>query len=189
MTEGELRGIEQLARKVPPGGCIVEAGSLYGFSSWTWAKSVDPSVTVFCIDPWQRDQWIIDLVETKIADCPRFGMDAFFHFTADCPNIVALKGYSPDGFRDWVRPIDIFFDDALHHNPFFRNSIRYWYTRMKPGGIMSGHDYCTSWPDVMNEVNLLAHELGITVHRRQWLWWLELPMSLPVLDRKWGRRA
>ena len=142
MTEGELRGIEQLARRVPPGGCIVEAGSLYGLSSWTWAKSVDPSVTVFCIDPWQRDQWIIDLVETKIADCPRFGMEAFSQFTADCPNIVPLRGYSPDDFKDWDRPIDIFFDDALHHNPFFRNSIRYWYTRDEAGGIMAGHDYC-----------------------------------------------
>jgi len=185
MTEGELRGLERLARNVPPGGCIVEAGSLYGLSSWTWAKSVDPSVTVYCIDPWKRDQWIVDLVETQIAGCPVFGFEAFSRFTVDCPNIVALKGYSPDDFLDWDKPIDIFFDDALHHNPFFRKSIRYWYTRMKPGGIMAGHDYCDEWPDVMSEVDSLARDLGITVHTRQWLWWLELPMSLPALHRKW----
>jgi hypothetical protein len=183
MSEGELRGLEQLARRAPRNGCIVEVGSLYGLSSWTWAKSADPSVTVHCIDPWRRDQWIIDLVETKIADCPPFGMDAFSRFVSDCPNIVAHQGFSPDDFRGWEQPIDIFFDDALHHNPFFRGSIRFWYSKMRPGGIMSGHDYCSTWPDVMNEVNSLAEEVDIVVHRRQWLWWIELPMSLPTLKR------
>jgi len=52
ITERELWAIETLAKFVPPGGIIVEVGSFLGLSSCAWAKSVHPSVTVYCIDPW-----------------------------------------------------------------------------------------------------------------------------------------
>jgi len=175
MTEGELRGIEGLARKVPKGGSIVEVGSLFGLSSYTWATTVDPSVTVHCIDPWVREQWIVDLVEAKIAGCPEFSIDAFKRYTRTCTNLTAHQGYSPREFGDWSGRVDLFFDDALHHNPYFRESIRFWLNKMKAGGIMCGHDYCDEWPDVKAEVNLLAGELGVLVHTRQWLWWIEIP--------------
>jgi len=178
MSEDELRGIEKLAQKVPKQGCVVEVGSLYGLSSFTWATSVDPSVTVHCIDPWVREPWIIALVESN-PSCPKFGFEAFRTFTASCPNIVPHKGYSPRDFKNWDRPVDIFFDDAVHQNPFIRESLRFWLTKMQPGGIMCGHDYCKEWPDVIIEVNRLACDLGVAVHTRQWLWWIELPNRMP----------
>ena len=184
MTKGELQGIETLASRVPPGGCVVEVGSLYGLSSWTWAKSVDPSVTVYCVDPWKREQWIIDLVETKIKDCPVFSVEAFQKYTADCPNIVPMRGYSPDDFLKWSKPVNLFFDDAMHHNPFIRASLRFWIKKVLPGGVMCGHDYCEEWPDVVAEVNDLAAELGVSVNCREHLWWLEVP-SRPA-RRMWS---
>lgn len=175
MTKEELPGIEVLAARVPARGCIVEVGSLYGLSSWTWAQSVDPSVAVYCLDPWKREQWIIDLVKSKIKDCPVFSFEAFQAFTAECGNIVPKQGYSPDDFLDWRRPVDVFFDDALHHNPFIRNSLRFCLKRMRPGGVMCGHDYCEEWPDVVTEVNELAAELGARVNCRERLWWFDVP--------------
>ena len=47
----------ELARRVPPGGIIVEAGSLYGLASWHISKACHPGVTVFCIAPWERANW------------------------------------------------------------------------------------------------------------------------------------
>jgi hypothetical protein len=186
MTEGELLGIESLAISVPSRGCVVEVGSLYGLSSWAWAKSVDPSVTVYCLDPWKREQWIIDLVEVKFKNCPEFSFEAFQKYTADCTNIVPMRGYSPNDFLEWSRPVDLFFDDALHHNPFIRNSLRFWLKKMRPGGIMCGHDYCEEWSDVVAEVSDLAAELGVSVGCRERLWWFEVP-SNPVrrLSQLW----
>ena len=46
-TERELWAIEAMAKSVPPGGVVVEVGSYLGLSSYAWAKSVDPSVTVY----------------------------------------------------------------------------------------------------------------------------------------------
>lgn len=53
MTDGELRRLIDLARAVPPGGVIVEVGSLYGLSAWHMAKHCSPGTRVFCIDPWK----------------------------------------------------------------------------------------------------------------------------------------
>ena len=175
MTEGELRCLEYLSSFVPESGVVVEIGSLYGLSSYTWSTSVPASATVHCIDPWVREAWVIELVEKKIRNCPTFGYSAFAGFTRSCTNIVAQQGYSPDDFLDWETPVDLFFDDALHHNPGFRRNLRFWHKKVRPGGIMCGHDYCAEWPDVVREVDKLALELGVKVKTRQWVWWFEIP--------------
>jgi len=185
MTEGELRGIEELARRVPSGGSIVETGSLYGLSSYTWATSVEPSVTVYCIDPWIREPWIIQMVENQVPNCPRFSLRAFQHYTKSCTNIVPIVGYSPQDMSGWEEPVDLFFDDSMHHNPFFRRNLRFWLRKMRPGGIMCGHDYCSEWQDVIAEVDQLAREIGVDVHTRERLWWVELPKKLPGRLTQW----
>lgn len=185
MTEIELQAVESIARRVPKGGNVVEAGSLFGLSSYTWATTVDPSVTVHCIDPWVREPWVIDLVENKIPGCPEFSYEAFQHFTRSCSNIVPRRGYSPQDFKDWSIPVDVFFDDAMHHDPFFTDSIEFWKHKVLPGGVMCGHDYCSEWPDVMRGVDKLAGELGATVNTQEWFWWIDMPLvSSPKPKRK-----
>ncbi|MEJ0050902.1 MAG: class I SAM-dependent methyltransferase [Methylovirgula sp.] len=175
MTENELRGIEAIAAGAPQNAQIVEIGSLFGLSSVTWASSAPLGSTVFCIDPWVREQWIIDLVETKIPNCPIFSREAFNNFTKSYKNITPLQGYSPQDFTNWRQPVDVLFDDAMHHNPFLRTNLRFWLQFMKPGAVMCGHDYCQMWPDVIAEVNLIAEELKIAVFTTETLWWMRMP--------------
>ena len=188
MTEGELRGIEWLAKKVPSGGTVVEIGSLYGRSSYTWSSSTDPSVTVYCVDPWIREPWIVELVEKRIPNCPKFSFEAFQNYTRSAKNIVPVRGYSPDDLVNWTTPVDLFFDDAMHTNPVFRKNLRFWLSKMRAGGIMCGHDYCRQWPDVIHEVDQLAKELNVEVKTRQWLWWIVLPTKLPRRFSRWMRQ-
>ncbi|SFV33169.1 class I SAM-dependent methyltransferase [Hyphomicrobium facile] len=180
MNYAELDFLQTLARKVPSKGVVVELGSLYGRSSFTWGTSVDPSVSVYCIDPWERDGWIMDLVEKCIPSCPPFGHEAFRRFTRGIPTIMPIIGRSPDDVRNWTRAVDVYFDDSMHHNPYFRDNLYFWLAFMKPGGIMCGHDYCAKWPDVCDEVDLLAEKLGASVGVVNSVWWLELPQKLPV---------
>ena len=174
MSEEELIFIERLASGVPPKGRIVELGSLFGRSSWAWAKSADPSVTVYCVDPWKRENWIGEL-ERKFGVA--FGVETFHRHTADCTNIVALPGYSPDDLGDWNLPLDIYFDDSVHNNPVFRQNLDFWVQHVKPGGIMCGHDYRPEFPDIVSEVNLLAERMGARVEVVGSLWMIELPAN------------
>lgn len=155
MTDAELLRLAELAHGVPPGGVIVEIGPLYGLSTWHLAQHCDPSVTVFCIDPWQRERWIIEAVE-EAQGAPPFSRAEFERYTADCRNIVMLQGYSPQVAAGWQLPIDLFVDDAVHENPTLGQSLAFWSSRLKPGGVASGHDCCDQWPDVRREATALA---------------------------------
>ncbi len=176
MTELELRAIETLASDAPENARIVEVGSLFGLSSYVWSKSAPPNATVFCIDPWVREPWIAEL-EATIPGCPEFCREAFDKYTRDCANIVPLRGYSPLDFKDWVEPVDIVFDDAVHSNPAFRKNVKFWLRHLKAGGILCGHDYSEEFPDVYRTVDKLAARLGATVQTVETFWWLINPKS------------
>jgi hypothetical protein len=172
MSERELRAIARIANSLPENSCIVETGSLFGLSSYVWAKSA-PKSTVYCIDPWVRERWIEEL-ELTIPGCPEFSKSAFDKFTADCSNITALIGYSPINFTNWNTPIDVFFDDAVHKNPEFRNNLEFWLKHIKPNGIICGHDFSRQFPDVKREVKRVARQLGATINLVETFWWIEL---------------
>ena len=189
MSEVELRAIEEISKTVPRDGIVVEVGSLFGLSSFTWSTSVNPSAKVYCIDPWVREPWIIDLVETQILHCPTFSFEAFSHFTAGLKNITPIKGYSPEVVQDWSVPIDVYFDDAMHHNPILRTNLRFWLDKIKPGGVICGHDYCEQWPDVIKEAKHIARELGVEIRVVGTVWAIQIPHHKPNLIlrklRKW----
>jgi len=174
MTEEELASLARLAATVPTGGRILELGSLFGLSSWTWAQNASTSVTVYCVDPWQRAPWI-EALERKFN--VTFGLETFQRHTADCPNIVALPGYSPMDLGDWNLPLDIYFDDSVHTNPIFRQNLRFWLRHVKPGGILCGHDYGPAFPDIVAEVQELAGELGTSPEVVGTFWVIHLPQD------------
>lgn len=159
MTLPGLNYLGHLARTVPKNGLIVEVGPLFGSSTWVLAKNADPSVRVISIDTWEPAQWI-DAVEAKFPGCQKFSKEAFLYYTRDCPNVTAVQGYSPGIMGDWNESIDLFFDDATHGNPGFTESLNFYLPRLKPGGIASGDDYASGWPDIVNGVSALGEEWG-----------------------------
>lgn len=174
MSEEELAFIARLAKRVPVGGRVLELGSLFGRSSWTWAKNVDQTATIFCVDPWKNESWIAAL-EKQYGTI--YSIDTFHKNTAEFTNIVALPGYSPNDLTDWNLPLDVYFDDSVHTNPTFRENLDFWISHVKPGGILCGHDYSPQFPDIVSEVQALVVRLGARFEVVGSLWMIELPME------------
>jgi hypothetical protein len=53
----------------------------------------------------------------------------------------------------WQSTIDLLFDDRVQTNPTLHQHLSFC-------GSICGHDYCNDFPDVMQEVNALAEDLG-----------------------------
>ncbi|MEM1173013.1 MAG: tetratricopeptide repeat protein [Cyanobacteria bacterium P01_H01_bin.35] len=152
--ERELWAIEEIAKLVPPGGIVVEVGSSLGLSSYTWAKSVDTSVTVYCIDVWENDaEYAKKLREKYQTD---YSLENFRNFTERCPNIVTLPGFSPQDFAEWDKSIDVYCQNIDSQNTIIQDNISFWSQFVKPGGIICGFGYGEEFPDVKNKVDNLS---------------------------------
>lgn len=160
MDERDLQKIEEIASQVPDNGIVVEVGSWLGMSTWAWAKSVKPSVTVYAIDLWE---WMPQEYPAHCPGNPDLKGDPFEQFkehTQGLSNIVPLKRESSGG--DWsYGPADVVFVDAMHQNPFVHDDLVYWEKHIKrPGGLMCGDDYADAFPAVQQESRALAERNG-----------------------------
>ena len=74
-----------------------------------------------------------------------------------------------------VPPLDFVFIDASHKYEMVKADIEAWYPKVKSGGILGGHDYCTAEPGVMKAVDEAVIKYG---------WKLELGANVTWFVRK-----
>lgn len=176
MAETELCQLEKWASSVSKNGVIVEVGSFLGRSSFCLGASCDPSVTVYCIDPFGSNVDILH--DYSHVQGPAIGVydtnKIFLENTKDLKTIKQLVGYSPETINYPGDKIDIFFLDASHANPSDINYINYFTQFIKPGGILCGHDYNIQGfsPDIMENVRLLEKRYNkpVTLYENSSLW-------------------
>jgi hypothetical protein len=187
LPESELKILEQIAFTVPKNGHVVEIGPFCGRSSWCWAKSVDPSVTVTCIDIWDPSAHpyrpparigaggdMATVCEFGAADRVEDAhgtLENFKRYTRDCPNIRTIRGASPHDVKNWAERVDVVYLDGLHHNPGFSDDLNFWFWKVKDGGLICGDDCARTHPDVLWTIHDFAKDLGLTfvVQGRTWL--------------------
>ena len=175
-----LIGLARLATQVPEHGVIVETGSLFGRSSFIWSKNSHPSTEIFCIDPWVREDWIVEIVEKPQPLAIPFSIEAHEHYTSDCGNITRIQGYSPDVVADtWDRQIDLYFDDSDHNQPVLGRNFDYWIDWVKPGGIVCGDEFSPEFPEVLAEIEAMANLWSTEVESQGLVWWMHKPIDAP----------
>jgi len=109
----------------------IEVGCLHGRSSYIISKAINKG-KLYCIDPWNGVATSTQIETT---------LNNFLRYTKDCDNIIPIQGYSPEVIKDWNKLIDFVFIDASHYNPNDLDNINFYLPKIKPGGIISGHDY------------------------------------------------
>jgi predicted O-methyltransferase YrrM len=184
MARSALYFLAALTRALPPGCRIVEAGSLYGCTSWVLSQNAPAGASVICIDPFEHIDWM-DSVRERYPDCPPVSREAFQRFTADCGNITIVQGPSPAAYTD-PTPVDLFFEDATHKNPVVADNLEHFARLLKPGGILCGDDFSTSFPDVIAEVVKLQAEWRTPLLVRDRVWAMTKPTPdgrNTILDR------
>ena len=188
----DFAALESLAKSVPLGGHIVEIGSHFGRTTVAWADNVDPSISIWAIDPWDamtdKDMRFkgMDNIDSlymsyELSMIHRF--DVFRHFTKSYPNIKPIHALSPQSFSYYPHLLDcmpaqadLIFIDAVHTDPGFSADIEFWLPRLKKGGTLCGHDYANWYPDIQAKTNEIANRTGmkLTVPARLGctVWWM-----------------
>jgi len=167
VSEFQLQAIEAVASLVPPGGCVVEVGSLFGRSSWAWAKSIPQDAKLFCIDPWEGNQGVRSM---ELAYGIKYGINQFLEYTKDCSNIQTIQCYSPKGIGEWDIPVDIYYEDAVHVNPGLESNVQFWSAKLKPNGIICGDDYRPRFADVRAAADRAGSRPGYKLYKVDFFW-------------------
>lgn len=158
-----LDGLRELCREfLNRDSTVVEIGSYAGESTAVFAAACR---RVYAIDPWSPT------FETQIFDgCGDAGVPAssspdtipsmnlveqiFDARLAPFKNVVKMKAFSNDVVPQFAdRSLDLVYIDAIHTYDAVRESIALWQPKLKPQGVMAGHDYArTTWPEVVRAV-------------------------------------
>jgi len=72
------------------------------------------------------------------------------------------------------KSLDLVFIDADHTYDVVLADIRAWFPKVKPGGVLSGHDFIRQ-SDVDRAVHKWISETGLTLKSIAWSWVVEVP--------------
>jgi predicted O-methyltransferase YrrM len=140
-------------RRVGPRARFVEIGSWKGRSAVCMASAIRRSgkrIELTCVDTWRGSDEHQDM---RVVRDDRLYHE-FLRNTAPLreyirplrlPSVAAAAEFA-DGSLDFV------FIDAAHDYESVTADIRAWAPKVKPDGVLAGHDYQADWPGVVKAV-------------------------------------
>ncbi len=182
MTSLELETLKNMFSRYNSKNSIgVEIGSLHGRSSLEIANAI-PDGQLYCIDAWSGfdsnngqftdEECLLNEFPPKGTLCT---LPFFMENVKSCKNITPIKGNSPHVTKHWTTPVDFVFLDALHANPSDWDNISFWLPKIKPGGMLAGHDFYQdqkTFPDVYDNVRRLEKTIGqVSLSPNTTLWY------------------
>lgn len=132
---------------------VVEFGSWCGRSS----VALTTATYVLCVDTWEGSQEHAELLAA--------GVDPWKEWRTHTYQYPGVSAYKCDLAGDvsglvsevWARGgADMVFVDASHDYESVKRDIATARKLLKPGGLLSGHDYSRFWPGVMQAVDELV---------------------------------
>lgn len=155
----------------PSDGTLVEVGSWMGKSVIYLAVEAVNSNTeqrIFAVDTW-GDHVAVTTGETFDGEATY--QSYLEHVTPVAHRIETLRMRSTDAaatFED--SSCDFVFIDASHEYRDVRGDLAAWYPKVRPGGVLAGHDY--HWPGVSRAVRDFATANGLKRPRKTELCWV-----------------
>jgi hypothetical protein len=100
--------------------------------------SFHPKLELFCIDTWQKYDGYIDPINDK--DLSSIFLDAQERLKGY--NVHFIKDFSMSAVKKFKdNSLDFVYIDANHNLPYVMDDIIQWEKKVRPGGIVAGHDY------------------------------------------------
>lgn len=146
MTDGQARRLWDGARRVDPGGRIVEIGSFRGRSTVVLARSADAEVELVAIDPHAGNdrgpQEIDGFIDEAAEDHEVFNRN--LEKAGVAHRVTHVRAFSDAAHAQVGDPLDLLYIDGAHRYGPARADIRDWGARVADGGTLLIHDSFSS---------------------------------------------
>lgn len=125
-----------------------------------------PALHMLAVDPWQPEGDFADWPMLKIAAEFKRRIEPYenrvtvMHMTS-----VAAAKQVADASLDFV------FIDADHNYESVKQDIEAWQPKVKPGGLLMGHDFSPKYPGVGDAVTAAFPVFAVDPF--SWVWWVK----------------
>lgn len=149
----EARFYRQQVRRARVSARFVEIGSWKGRSAYCMADEIRDSgkaIEFWCVDTWRGSDEHQDLAEVREDRL----FDEFMNNVSPVSDyLTPLRMASVEASEQFDdRSLDFVFIDAAHDYENVLVDIRAWQGKIRPGGVLAGHDYKHDWPGVVQAV-------------------------------------
>ena len=179
--EEEGRWYAALGAEIPHGGCAVEVGSWKGLStSYLGPVCRDRGATLWCVDTWKgsHDSFAERYAAVMAAEDVRATFERNMQELGVPVRILAEPSVEAAGrFEDGS--CDLVFLDAAHDEESVAADLRAWVPKIKPGGVLAGHDLCPKTPGVGHALMQFVPETGLDLELGPGRLW-SLRLSAPA---------
>lgn len=133
---------------------FVEIGSWKGKSAFCMASFIqaqNKNIKFYCVDTWRGSEEHsddLDVVNNSLFDTFKKNTELVKNYIEpiQLPSLEAAKKFKDES-------LDFVFIDAAHDYENVKNDINAWYPKIKKGGTIAGHDYHSTWPEVVKAVD------------------------------------
>jgi predicted O-methyltransferase YrrM len=166
--EGYLIGsdisfLQQKAQQLPQGGSYLEIGSWMGLSATIFVNELKKigniTAKVYCVDTWRgsEEHQDLDIIKTDALYEKFLGN---IRRVGSYDMITPFRGSSLEIAQEWTLPkLDMIFVDGDHTFEGCYEDVIAWYSKLREGGDMFGHD-ATEGSPVMQAAKKAAIDLG-----------------------------
>jgi predicted O-methyltransferase YrrM len=128
-------GLDELAALLPINSVVAEIGSYAGESARIFMDSKRVA-KFYAIDPWLNgyDNWDFANFSDMRA------VESQFDARVAGLNVVKMKMQNLDAAKQITEPLDMVYIDGCHQYAAVKEDIGIWASKVKPGGILAGHD-------------------------------------------------
>ena len=154
-----------IGKYVKPTDTVLEIGSFQGISTEIFAFSAKHVIT---IDPYGTGENVkqdggIDVINWAEKE---FHERMKYHSNIEHMKMSSNKAFSkiPD------ESIDVLYIDGDHRPEAVIDDITHYFSKVKPNGIIAGHDY---YEDIKNVINLMLGEPEEIFCETSWMFWKE----------------
>ena len=116
-----------------------EVGTAAGDHALLLCQNI-PNLTLYCVDPWEQVDGFISFKNSKLSEWHNQAVDKLSVF----PSCHLVQMISMDAVKEVQdKSLDFVYIDGAHDFRHVSEDISEWIKKIKPGGILYGHDYVT----------------------------------------------
>lgn len=103
---------------------------------------INPQIKLYGVDAWRTYTGYTDYVRTKTFEAMRNQTLERMRPYIKRDRFEIIEQFSMDAINDFEDgSLDFVYIDANHEAPFVNQDIKEWSKKVRPGGIVAGHDY------------------------------------------------